>query len=158
MAASFAPRCRIHTRVLSIKPHMTSALLEIVPGQVVHPIPDVFWKSAEPRRSGMGSAKRCQAVVRTLEAPHSTYPSTTKHRDHLRCALYSPDTPDALCCCAQSDGARAGCGCGWPDDLEPQSSLRKSGSSVRPAQEADTGQKTHSKRRPGAARSSRTVV
>ena len=157
-AACHAPCCCPHTRVLNIKPHMTSTLLTIVPGQVVHPIPDVFWKSAEPRRSGMGSAKRCQAVVRTLEAPHSTYPSTTKHRDHLRCALYSPDTPDALCCCAQSDGARAGCGCGWPDDLEPQSSPGKSGSSVRPAQEADTGQNTHSLGRPEGVRDSRTVV
>ena len=137
---------------------MTITLLTNVPGQVVHPIPVVLWKSAEPRRSGMGSAKRCQAVVRTLEAPHSTYPSTTKHRDHLRCALYSPDTPDALCCCAQSDGARAGCGCGSTDDLLPQRSPGKSGSLVCPAREVDAGQKAHSLGRPGAVRDSRTVV
>ena len=38
LAASRALRCCTHTRVLNIKPHMTSALLEIVPGQVVHAI------------------------------------------------------------------------------------------------------------------------
>ena len=136
---------------------MTVTLLTTVPGQVVHPIPVVLWKSAEPRRSGMDSGKRCQAVVRTLKAPHSTYPSTTKHRDHLLCALYSPDTPDALYCCAQSDGARAGCGCGWPDDLLQQSSPGKGGTLIRPAQEVDAAQKPHSFRRPGSARGSRTV-
>ena len=137
---------------------MTVTLLTTLPGQVVHPIPVVLWKSAEPRRSGTDSVKRCQAVVRTLEAPHSTYPSTTKHRDHVPCALYSPDALAGSCCFAQSDDARVGSGCGWPDDLQPQSSPDKSGTLVRPAQEADTGQETHSLGRPEAVRESRTVV
>ena len=57
-AASFAPHFRTHTRVLNIKPHMTVALLEIVPGQVVDAIPMLLRKTAEPPRSGMDSGNR----------------------------------------------------------------------------------------------------
>ena len=62
-AASFAPRCPSHTRVLSLKPHMIGTLLEIVPGQVVQAILLVLRKSAELRLSSMGSGNRCQAVA-----------------------------------------------------------------------------------------------
>ena len=91
-------------RVLSMKSHMTGTLLEIVHGQVLQAIPVHFSKSAEPRCSSMDSGNRCQAVVRTLEAPHSTYPTNRKHRDHLPCALYSPDALAGSCCFAQADG------------------------------------------------------
>ena len=62
-AASNAPRCCPHTRVLNIKSHMTGTLLETVPGQVVHSIPVVLEKSAEALCSGMDNGKRCQTLV-----------------------------------------------------------------------------------------------
>ena len=110
-----------------------------------------------PLCSGVGSEKRCQALVRTLEPPHSTYPTTREHRDHLPCALCSPLTRNAARCLAQLNAARAGCGRDGEFDISILSSALKSGTLVRPAWEVDAAQKSHSFRRPRAVRSSRTV-
>ena len=111
-----------------------------------------------PLRSGMGSGKRCQAVARTLEPPHSTHPTTRKHRDHLPCTLCSPLTRTAACRLADSSGASGGCGCDGKFDIPNLSSALKSGCPVRSAQEAGTSRKTHSLGTPRAVRASRTIV
>ena len=54
--------------------------------------------------------------------------------------------------------ARAGCGCGSTDDLQPSSSPLQSGCLVEQPQEVDGGQKPHSLGHSGAARASRSVV
>ena len=114
--------------------------------------------SHKPLRSGKGDGSRCQAVARTPEAYPSTYPTTPNTRDHAKYPISCPDSRTPACLLAHVDRPRVGCGCGSTDDLLPQSSPGKSGTLVRPAQEANAGQKTHSLGRPGAVRDSRTVV
>ena len=74
-------------------------------GSVLQAFLVVLRKSAELRLSSMDSGNGCQAVVRTLEPPHSTYPNTLKCRDHHPFALHSPLTLDASCCFAQAEAA-----------------------------------------------------
>ncbi len=111
-----------------------------------------------PLRSGVHTEKVRRSAARTPEAPQSTYPTTTKHRDLTEHTSHSPDSLTTTYHRHRLLRPLACSGCSRPDGPLPPSLPLKVGSLAQLAREVGQGRKSGSLGRPGADRASRTVL